>query len=106
DAGNNADPTPDPIPAGTLDDFLGNLEASVSSMQCTLKPGGSQTATLIQPSTLIKKNALVVKNGVGTLSVSIGGVQMNDFKPVVPPKLPKPGKFSATLAIKGPVTEI
>lgn len=106
DAGNNADPTPAPIPPGTLDDFLDNLEASVSGMQCTIKSGGSQTATLIQPSTLIKKNTLVVKNGVGKLNVSISGAQMNNFKPVAPPKLPKSGKFSATLTIQGSIAEI
>ncbi|MBK8103316.1 MAG: hypothetical protein IPK30_08545 [Cellvibrionales bacterium] len=92
------DPTIPP-PAGTLDDFLDSLQAAVGGMTCKIKTGGTQSVTFVQPSTLIKKNTLVVKNGVGTLNISVSGSQLNDFSgPPKPGKFAKPGKFSATLA--------
>lgn len=100
------DPTIPP-PAGTLDDFLGQIEATVGGRtDCKLNtkkpPLGSQTVALIQPSTLVKKNTMVVKpDKSGTLTFQALGQQTNMFSGKL-----KASKFGVTLTIKGTVVEI
>lgn len=105
------DPTIPP-PAGTLDDFLDQVKVAVeNSMTCTLNtkkpPFGVQSASLVQPSTLVTTNTLKVttaKDGSksGTLTFKTNkGKATHMFTGVS-----KNGTFSTSLTIKGAVVEI
>ncbi|MEZ5493630.1 MAG: hypothetical protein R3E61_03315 [Pseudomonadales bacterium] len=110
----HASPNPTiPPPAGTLDDFLDQVEATIENgMTCKLNtkkpPLGSQSIdNLVQPSILVVTNTLKVttaKDGVtksGTLTFKTNkGKATHMFT-----GKSKVGSFSASLTMKGPVVD-
>lgn len=102
------DPTDPVTPAGSLDDFLSQIEVTAeTAMTCKLKGTGAQSVSLHQASALVKKSTLVVKTSKkdnsksGTLTFQAAGKETSMFTGV-----PKNGNFSAKLTVTGTVVEI
>jgi len=105
---NAFDPIDPVTPAGSLDDFLSQIEVTAETappagMTCKLKGTGTQSVSLHKASALVKKSTLVVKTNKdntksGTLTFQAAGKETSMFTGV-----PKNGKFSAKLTITGTV---
>lgn len=98
----NTDRNATPPAAGTLEDFVSQLQI-VGDSNCEVKFPG-RDVNFVQPSSLVKKSSLVVttKNNEGILTVQVKGKQTNNF--YKDGTIVKPGSYSVTLTIKGTVT--
>ncbi len=100
---------PPGAPAGTLDDFLNQLEVTAQTpypagMACTLRNGGVQAITVLQPTTLVKRSQLNVatrRGGgqYGVLTFDATAVQSNQLAGIQ-----KMGILAVKLAVSGTVT--